>query len=168
MAEPIRRKYWSKYTRATSSRRLATPAFPPGPTPAVTAHSVLAALPSEAVEAFVASGAVPGVFFAELRHLSGAVARRPDHAGAIGSAAGAYLAHTVAMVPAPEAMTGAVAAVRSALAALAPCQTDELILTFVDGGDADRGAGFGDASARLHALKRRFDPNDTFAAAHAL
>ena len=141
---------------------------PPGPTPAVTAHAVLAELPSGAVDAFIAAGAAPGVFFAELRHLGGALERRPGHAGAIGAVAGAYLAHTVAMVPVPEAMAGADAAVRAALATLEPWQAGNLVLTFIDGGGADRAAGFGEAAARLRELKRRFDPNGTFAAAHAV
>ncbi|WP_309128708.1 FAD-binding oxidoreductase [Microbacterium sp.] len=156
------------FARIPAAGLVAVHMDPPGPTPAVTTHSVLAELPFEAVEAFVAAGAVPGVFFAELRHLGGAIARRPDDAGAVGSVAGAYLAHTVAMVPAPDVMAGADAAVRAGLAALEAWQTDELVLTFIDGGDTDRDAGFGDAAAPLRELKRRFDPNDTFAAAHAL
>lgn len=141
---------------------------PPGPTPSATAHSVLAELPAEAVEAFLATASVPGLFFGELRHLGGAIARRPEHAGAVGSVAGAYLMHTVAMVPVPEAMPGADAAVRAGIAALAPWRTDALALTFVDGGGVDRAPGFGTAGIRLKELKSRFDPNGTFAAAHAV
>ena len=116
----------------------------------------------------VVAGATPGVFFAELRHLGGAVARRPEHAGAVAAASGAYLAHTVAMVPVPEAMPGADAAVRAALAALQPWEAGNLLLTFIDGGGVDRAAGFGDATSRLRELKGRYDPSNTFAAAHAL
>ena len=141
---------------------------PPGPTPAATAHSVLGALPGDAVDAFLAAAAIPGVFFAELRHLGGAIARRPDGAGAVGSVEGSYLAHTVAMVPVPEAMAGADAAVRAGIEALDPWRADAVMLTFVDGGGLDREAAFGGALDRLRELKRRFDPRDTFAAAHAV
>lgn len=156
------------FARIPAAGLVAVHMDPPGPTPAVTAHSVLAELPSEAVDAFLAAGSTPGVFFAELRHLGGAIARRPQHAGAVGSARGAYLAHTVAMVPVPEAMPGADAAVRSGIAALEPWKADNLLLTFIDGGGADRAAGFGEALTLLRDLKRRLDPSDTFAAAHAV
>lgn len=141
---------------------------PPGPTPSVTAHSMLAELPADAVDAFLGTAAVPGLFFSELRHLGGAIARRPAHAGAVGAVAGTHLMHTVAMVPVPAALPGADAAVRAGVAALDPWRADALALTFVDGGRVDRAPGFGDAAGRLRELKRRFDPNDVFAAAHAV
>lgn len=170
LLEPLRamNPEMDTFARIPSAGLVAVHMDPPGPTPAVTAHSVLGGLPIEAVEAFLTAGATPGVFFAELRHLGGAIARRPEHAGAVGSAAGAYLAHTVAMVPAPEVMAGADAAVRAGIAALEPWQTGGLVLTFIDGGGADRTAGFGDATERLRELKHRFDPNNTFAAAQAV
>lgn len=155
------------FTRIPAAGLLAVHMDPPGPTPAVTAHSMLMELPAEAVEAFVAAGATPGVFFAELRHLGGAIARRPEHAGAVASAEGAYLAHTVAMVPFPEAEAEADDAVRAGLAALERWKASNLMLNFIDGG-ADRDAGFGEAVERLRALKQRFDPHDVFASAHAL
>lgn len=153
------------FARIPAAGLIAVHMDPPEPTPAVTAHSVLAELPGEAVDAFLAAGATPGVFFAELRHLGGAIARRPEHAGAVGSVAGAYVAHTAAMVPVAEAMPGADAAVRAGLALLDPWRAESLVLTFIDGGGADSAAGFGGSAARLRELKRRFDPNDTFAAA---
>lgn len=156
------------FARIPAAGLVAVHMDPPGPTPAVTAHSVLAELPTAAVDAFLAAGATPGVFFAEVRHLGGAIGRRPEHAGAVGSATGAYLAHTVAMVPVPEAMPGAEAAVKAGLAAFQPWEAGNLLLTFIDGAGADRAAGFGDATQRLRELKHRFDPRDTFAAAHAI
>ena len=141
---------------------------PPGPTPSVTAHSMLAELPADAVDAFLGTAAVPGLFFSELRHLGGAIARRPADAGAVGAVAGSHLMHTVAMVPVPAALPGADAAVRAGVAALDPWRADALALTFVDGGRVDRAPGFGAAAGRLRELKRRFDPNDVFAAAHAV
>lgn len=153
------------FARIPAADLVAVHMDPPEPTPAVTVHSVLAELPAEAVDAFLAAGAVPGVFFAELRHLGGAIARRPEHAGAVGSVVGAYLAHTAAMVPAPEAMPAADAAVKAGLATLDPWRAEALVLTFVDGGGVDHAAGFGDALARLRELRRRFDPNGIFASA---
>ena len=153
------------FARIPAAGLIAVHMDPPEPTPAVTVHSVLAELPVEAVDAFLAAGDVPGVFFAELRHLGGAIERRPEHAGAVGSVAGAYLAHTAALVPAAEAMPAADAAVKAGLARLDPWRAESLVLTFVDGGGTDHAAGFGAALGRLRELKRRFDPNGTFAAA---
>ncbi|HWL76083.1 FAD-binding oxidoreductase [Microbacterium sp.] len=156
------------FSRIPAAGLVAVHMDPPGPTPAVTTHCVLTELPDDAVDAFVAAARVPGLFMTELRHLGGALGRRPAHAGAVGSIDGAYLAHTVAMVPVAEAMVGADAAVRTGIAAFAPWAAENLALTFIDGGGADREAGFGVAVERLRDLKRRFDPNDMFAAAHAL
>lgn len=126
---------------------------------------MLSSLPAEAVEAFLAAGAIPGVFIAELRHLGGAVSRRPDGAGAVGSIHGSYLAHAIAVVPTPEAAPNMDAAVRAAITLFEPWHVDSLALTFIDSAGADRAAGFGASTARLQELKARFDPNDVFAAA---
>ncbi|NYE19415.1 FAD-binding oxidoreductase [Microbacterium immunditiarum] len=154
------------FTRIPSPELVAVHMDPPGPTPAASVHSVLADLPADAVGAFLAAADVPGLFMTELRHLGGAIAQRPAHAGAVGSVDGAYLAHTLAMVPVPEAMAGADAAVQTGIAMFAPWRADSLVLTFIDGGGVDRDAGFGIAIERLRELKRRFDPSDMFAAAH--
>jgi hypothetical protein len=152
------------FARMPAAALLAVHMDPPGPTPAVTAHSVLGSLPPDAVEAFLTMAFTPGLFIAELRHVGGAVARRPLHAGAVGSFPGEFVAHTIAMVPAPEMMPGADAAVRAGIAALAPWRIEALALTFIDGG-VDRAAGFGDALGRLRELKELHDPRDVFAAA---
>ena len=78
---------------------------------------------------------------------------------------GAYLWHTVAIVPVPEAFETADAAVRAGVAALDPWRADALALTFIDGPGADAELGFGSSVARLRELKRRYDPADIFAAA---
>jgi FAD/FMN-containing dehydrogenase len=134
---------------------------PPEPTPAVTAHAVLADLPAEAVDAFVAAGTRPGMFISELRHLGGAIARAAEGGGAVASIDGAYLAHTIGIAPMP----GAAAAVQAGIAALAPWHAESLVLTFIDEPHADRAKAFGVADERLRDLKHRFDPADVFAAA---
>jgi FAD/FMN-containing dehydrogenase len=138
---------------------------PPGPTPSVTAHSVLSSLPAAAVEAFLAAADAPGMFIAELRHLGGAIARPAANGGAVSSIEGAYLWHSVAIVPVPEAFETADAAVRAGVAALDAWRADALALTFIDGSGADARLGFGASAGRLRQLKRRYDPADIFAAA---
>ena len=102
----------------------------------------------------------------ELRHLGGAIARRPVHGGAVASLAGEYLLGAIAMIPAPELAAAAVTAVHDVVAALGEWHADALALTFVDGGGVDRRAGFGDSAVRLEELKRAFDPVNMFAAGH--
>ena len=65
------------FARIPSAGLVAVHMDPPDPTPALTAHVVLESLPGEAVEAFVAAAAQPGLFIVELRHLGGAVNRAP-------------------------------------------------------------------------------------------
>lgn len=137
---------------------------PPNPTPAVTLHAMVDAFPAEAVDAFVVAAATPGLFIAEVRHAGGALTRSPDHAGAVGSLDGAYLVAGICIVPVPEAMPGAEAAVGAVVGAVAPWHLPGLALTFIDG-PADLAAAFGPAAARLAELKERFDPNNVFAAA---
>jgi hypothetical protein len=138
---------------------------PPGPTPAVTDHAVLTSLPPDAVDAFVTAAAAPGLFINELRHLGGAIRRRPEHAGAVASLDGEYIAHTIAMTPVPEAIPSATAAVQAGVRALAPWHAEGLSLTFIDDAEVDRGRGFGASLDRLRALKREYDPRGLFAAA---
>ncbi len=152
------------FARIPAAGLLAVHMDPPGPTPAATAHAVLGSLPADAVETFLATASAPGLFIAELRHVGGAVARRPLHAGAVGAFPGEYVAHTIAMVPVPEAMPAADAAVRGGIAALAPWHIDARVLTFLDGG-VDRAPGFGESLARLRELKSLYDPQGVFAAA---
>ncbi|WP_309065618.1 FAD-binding oxidoreductase [Microbacterium sp.] len=166
LLEPLRalRPELDTFSRIPSAALIGVHMDPPGPTPAVTDHAILSALPAEAVDVFASVGWTPGVSIAELRHLGGAVGRRPQDAGAVGSIAGDYLVHTIAMTPVPEAIQPGIAAVRGGVSAFAPWHVDALALTFVDAGDVDRGRGFGASAAQLRALKDQYDPQGTFAA----
>lgn len=139
---------------------------PPAPTPAASAGAMLDSFEPEAVDAWLlAAGDTPGLSFAEVRHLGGAVAQRPQGAGAVGSIAGAYLAAGIAMVPAPELAPVANAAVHALVAALEPWHAPALALTFIDGG-VGRERGFGDAAVRLRELKAVYDPTGMLSAGH--
>jgi hypothetical protein len=138
---------------------------PPEPTPSLTWHAMLDSFPAAAVDAFVGAAGTPGIFVQEMRHLGGAVTRRPVGGGAIASLDGAYLVHSIAMVPVPEAEPAATAAVRAGVAALEPWHADALALTFIDAPGADRALAFGPAWARLRQLKLAYDPANLFAAA---
>jgi FAD/FMN-containing dehydrogenase len=152
------------FTRIPAAGLVAVHMDPPAPTPALTGHGVLATLPPAAVDAFVASASIPGLFVQELRHLGGAAARPDAHGGAVSALAGSYVAHSITIVPSPEAAPMAAEAIRAGVSALAPWFTDALALTFIDG-PADRTRGFGAAVGRLRELKALHDPANVFAAA---
>jgi len=152
------------FARIPAAQLLAVHMDPTAPTPAVAAHAVLTALPDEALDAF-ATAATRALFIAELRHLGGAFARSRPGGGAVSSLAGEYLFNAITVAPVPESVGPGWAAVRSAVAALAPWHAEALALTFIDGGGVDRAGGFGEAADRLRELKDRFDPMDVFAAA---
>lgn len=152
------------FARIPSAGLVAVHMDPPAPTPALTQHGVLSTLPTEAVDAFVASASIPGLFVQELRHIGGEAARPAAHGGAVTALSGEYLAHSIAIVPAPEAAPMAAEAVRAGVAALSPWFGESLALTFIDG-PADRARGFGAATTRLRDLKAAIDPANVFAAA---
>ena len=156
------------FARIPAAGLVAVHMDPPGPTPAVSAHSVLGRLTPDAVEAFVDVGTAPGRFITELRHLGGAIAHRPADGGAVASLEGAYLFAAITMVPVPDAVAGATASVHAGVAVLDPWRIPALALTFIDGGHIDRSAAFGDAADRMSELKHVWDPSDVFAGSHPL
>lgn len=165
LLEPLRalRPELDTFARIPSAALIGVHMDPPGPTPAVTDHAVLRELPPEAVEVFAEVGWTPGLFITELRHLGGAVSRRPEHGGAVAALGGEYIVHTIAMTPVPEAVEPATVAVRQGVRAFERWFADGLALTFIDGADVDRARGFGTAVDRLRALRDEFDPQRLFA-----
>ncbi|GAA1694830.1 FAD-binding oxidoreductase [Microbacterium sediminicola] len=138
---------------------------PPEPSPALAAHTMLADLPVEALDAFVAAGSVPSPMMAEMRHLGGAAATRPEGAGAVGAVDAEYLVAGIGMVPVPEMAPTARMLTHSLMATMEPWAAPSRALTFMDG-EVDRAPGFGESAQRLAELKRQYDPRDVFAAAN--
>lgn len=153
------------FARIPSAALVAVHMDPPQPTPAVTAHAMLAAFPAVAADAFAAAASAPGLFIAEVRHVGGAAAVPVPGGGAVSSLAGDHLLHMIAVVPVPEAAAPAAEGVRAGVAALGTWHATSVALTFADGG-ADDSAGFGESLDRLRALKDAYDPADVFAAAY--
>ncbi|WP_062519485.1 FAD-binding oxidoreductase [Demequina silvatica] len=139
---------------------------PPEPTPAMSTGAMLGSFAGSAVDAWLAAAmSTTGLSFAEVRHVGGAAARRPDGAGAVGSLAGDYLLAGIAMVPFPDVAPAARAAVHALVAAMVDWHAPSLALTFIDG-DVSREQGFGDAATRLRELKAVYDPTGMFTAGH--
>ncbi|GAA3753834.1 FAD-binding oxidoreductase [Microbacterium kribbense] len=154
------------FARIPAARMVDVHMDPPEPSPAVSATAMLQSLDAEAIAAFVAAAQRARPMMSEIRHVGGAIARRPEHAGAVGAVAGRYLLDSIAIVPAPGLRAPATEAVRAVVAALAPWHGDEIALTFIDDGVQDRRPGFRASARRLAQLKERFDPENMFAAGH--
>jgi len=104
----------------------------------------------------------------ELRHLGGAVGRAAPDAGALASLDGGFAMFAVGMTP-DEAMTGAVLAdLAKVMKATAPWDAGSAYLNFVEKRvDTARLYGEG-VYGRLRAIKKRYDPEDTFRANHPI
>jgi FAD/FMN-containing dehydrogenase len=137
---------------------------PEGPTPVVSDHRLLAELPRDAVEAFVAA-AGPGsgspLLFAELRQLGGALAQRPERHGALPKLDGAFLAVLGAVAPDEPSATAAIAHASAVTAALDRWSAGRPYLNAAQAfaGPTDVRAAYDEAAyRRLAALRARLDP----------
>ena len=142
---------------------------PPGPVPGVSDHAMIAELPDAAIEAFLAVAGpdvdVP-LMFAELRHLGGALAR--PHDGALGRLDGAYALYAIAVAATPEMAAAGSAATASVAAALRPWASTGTFLNFADR-TVDVATAFdAEAWAKLGDVRRSFDPDRVFVAAHEI
>jgi hypothetical protein len=144
---------------------------PPEPTPAVSDHTILAALPDAAIEAFLAQvgpGTRSGLLFAELRQLGGEFARPAEGGGAISHVDGGYALYAIAVAPTPEAAEAGGAAASALARALEPwAQPHSLLLTFCEHPVAAAEA-YGDSFERLLLTASRVDPNGVFQAGHGI
>ena len=142
---------------------------PPGPTPNVGGHTMIGRLDPSAVDAFLAAfgpGADPGLLFAELRQLGGALARPAEDGGVLSCLDGSHVAFFVAIAATPEMAQAGHGSVAAAVAALTPWSNGRSFLNFADG-PADPATGYRDeAWARLRAIRATVDPDDLFVANH--
>jgi hypothetical protein len=146
---------------------------PPGPMPTYEQGCLLDDLTPGTIEAVLArTAALPDspLILTELRHLGGAIARRPEAAGAVPGRDAAFSLFTIAPDVPPLAQAGpaAVAALfeavqpwRSASALpnfLGRCTDPALVAASWPAGDRER----------LLAVKRRWDPANLFRLGHAI
>ncbi|MGY2704628.1 MULTISPECIES: FAD-binding oxidoreductase [unclassified Nocardioides] len=141
---------------------------PPAPVPAVADHAVLAALPEEAVAAYLAEvgpGSDTSLLFAELRHLGGALGRPAENGGVASHLEGGYALFCCAMAPFPAAAAQGRADALAACAALAPWTTGTRVTNFTET-VADVSSMYGDRWERLRAVKAAVDPAGRFVGHH--
>ena len=140
---------------------------PEEPMPGHSDSRMLAELPAEAVEAFVAHAENPGaVMLYEVRHIGGALARRGT--GALGAFRGQYLTFAAGLAI-DEAMTRDVeAALVPLMEALAPYGSGSRYLNFAER-TTDPTAFYGELNLqRLRRVKAKVDPHNMFRGNHEI
>ena len=144
---------------------------PEQPLPYVSDTSMLAALPPEAVSAFVAT-AGPGsgsvLAMAELRQLGGAAGRPTPGHGAVPCFDGAFLALVLGLAAHPAGAVLAREQARDVMAALAPWAGGRAYLNFVEE-EVDTWTGYDLATyARLQRIRAEVDPTGLLRANHPI
>jgi FAD/FMN-containing dehydrogenase len=143
---------------------------PPGPTPCHGNGMLLNDVPPPAIDALVACaghGSGSPLLSVELRHLGGAVAERPAHAGAVGHFDAEFAMYAVGVTPDAAAAAKVDARVRLVERALSPWSASIHYANFDErsAGGRDR---FHDRATlqRLKAVKSQVDPAGVFTSAH--
>ena len=144
---------------------------PEEPMPALTEHRLLADLPAEAVDAFVAvAGPDSGsrLMMAEIRHLGGALARiRPGH-GALASLEAGYLLFGGGLAATPEMVAGLQVALPRFKDAMAEWDAGRGYLNFEESAAGSR-SFFDEVTHRhLRRIKTQVDPGDIFMSNHPI
>ena len=142
---------------------------PEEPMPYAGKGTILDGTDDEMLTAF-AAGALPGgaLMFVELRHLGGAIARKPAHAGVLGAIEGEYLVFAGGAIMAPEMAPGVHAALAGLIGALAPWENGRQYMNFREE-PTDAATFYGEAElARLRAIRAAVDPDGVMVANHAI
>ena len=135
---------------------------PEGPTPGLTDHALLDALPAEAIcdlLAVAGPGSGSPLLNVELRHLGGALGRRSGDAGAMATLDAAYALHTVGIPMGPDSAVAIMESSAALRSELAPYSSDRRYLNFAGGPVASRDVFSPDAEDRLARVRAAADPD---------
>ena len=145
---------------------------PEGPTPAVSATTMLGSLPAEGIDAFInAAGPDSGstMMVAELRQLGGALARSDAANGALSHLDGQFIAFTVGVpMGGLEAEKALTAEAEALIGALAPWRNGRSYSNFAE--DAVDAASFYEPAAyeRLRQIRQSVNPDGRVRANHRI
>ena len=146
---------------------------PPGPMPTYEQGCLLDEFTPDTIEAILARAVVPDspLILVEIRHLGGAIARRPDLPSAVPGRDAAFSLFTIAPDVPPLAQAGGPAAVAGLFAAIQPWRSPSALPNFL-GRCTDpalvAAAWPAEDRARLLAIKQRWDPENLFRLGHAI
>ena len=144
---------------------------PEGPTPAVSASTVLAELPDPAVESFLAltgPGSGSTLLSAELRQLGGALARPAVGAGALPMLEGRFVLFGVAVAMTPELAARGHADAAALVDALAPYSSGRDYLNFAESPVDVRRSFPAEVWQRLKGTRSALDPDGRLLANHRI
>jgi hypothetical protein len=145
---------------------------PEQPVPALGRHAPIEDLSDEAIEAFVANGPGPEtgstLLLAELRQLGGALARRAENAGALDMLDFPFVMSAIGGLMAPDAAETVPRDLDRIAEAMEPWTAAGGYFNFVDDPcDADSILP-AETCSRLADVKRKWDPDGTIVANHAV
>jgi FAD/FMN-containing dehydrogenase len=159
------------FTRSATVDLIRLHGDPEGPTPGVSETSMLASLPPEARDAFIAAAghqSGSSLLVAELRQLGGALGRPDPAAGALPQLHGEFAVFAVAVAPTPELAARGRHDAGRVVGALAPWANARTYLNFAEARTDLRAAFGAEAYARLQAVRAQYDPDDVFVANHRI
>jgi FAD/FMN-containing dehydrogenase len=144
---------------------------PEQPVPAASDQALLAELPADAVQAFVAA-AGPGsdspLLFSELRQLGGALGRVPEEHGALPKLDAAYALFSVGIAATPELGIAVAAHARAVTETMEPWSTGGSYLNFAESRTDTRTAYESETYCRLQAVRAQVDPARLMHANHEI
>ena len=144
---------------------------PEGPTPGVSATSVLSGMPDDAIDAFlgqVGHGSQQSLLLAELRQLGGALGRPAEGAGALPMLSGEFVLFGVAIAATPEMGAAGQADADALVSVMAPWANGRQYLNFSEEAVDSRTGYDAAAYTRLQSVRAGVDPAGTFVANHTI
>jgi FAD/FMN-containing dehydrogenase len=144
---------------------------PEGPTPGVSASSMLADLPEPAIESFLAltgRGSGSSLLAAELRQLGGALGRPAEGAGALPMLDGRFLLFGVAIAATPELAAQGHADAGALVDALSPYANGRQYLNFAETAVDPRTSFPEQTWQRLKGVRSAVDPGGVLRANHVV
>jgi FAD/FMN-containing dehydrogenase len=144
---------------------------PEEPMPAMSAHRLLADLPADAIDAFLAAvgpGAESPLLLAEIRHLGGALGVAQPGNGALAKLDAGYLLFGAGVAASPEMVAGLEAGLPAFRAALAPWDAGRGYLNFEEHATDSRSFYDELTHRRLSRVKAQVDPRNMFRSNHPI
>lgn len=142
---------------------------PEEPVPATGGHVVLADVTPDTLRELLrlaGPGSDSPLLSVELRHLDGALAARPDGAGALGAIDGRFLLFGVGLAFDPDHAAAIDARVAALADALGPWRSEASLMNFSEHPTHASTFFAPEVHDRLVAVKRQYDPDDRLVAAH--
>jgi hypothetical protein len=145
---------------------------PAQPVPGLGEHAPIAELSDEAIDAFVANGPGPEtgstLLLAELRHLGGALARRTEGAGALDKLDFPFVMSAIGGLMAPGSEQTVPRDLDRIAKAMEPWTAPGGYFNFADGPCDVDSILPAETCTRLADVKRKWDPDGTIVANHAI